>query len=171
MFLPLRGHPPFSLRDCFNLSELTLDMERTSSCIVSTIASILSTLGPTQRCRLERIKLTTSCVYRWVCKESRRELAQAWGDLDTILSELAKVAITMWGKRLTFTLMSAGIREGECVSFGRKWLPELLPHFHELGLLHIDRGSTFLRLAADCNNACSHPPICMDEDYNHPSSG
>ena len=100
--------PPFSLEGCFNLSELTLDMERTSSCIVTTSVHILSTLDPTQCNRLECIRLVTSCVCQWFREESRTKFAQAWGDLDIVLSELTKAAVGMKGKGLTFVLVSAG---------------------------------------------------------------
>ena len=170
MFRPLKDQSPFNLGGCFNLTELTLDMEYTSSCIVTTSVGILSTLDPIQRSRLKWIRLTTSCVYQWLCKKSRTELAQLWGYLDAILSELAKVTMNMEGKRLTFVLVSTGIHE-KCISFGRKRLPELLPHFYELGSLLVDQGRSSLRIATDCNGSCFHVPICTEEDYNDPSRG
>ena len=168
MFRPLKDQPPFSLGGCFNLSELTLDMEYTGSCIVTASISILSTLDPVQRSRLEWVRLTAGCVYQWLCKKSRTELAQPWGNLDAILSELAKVAKSMEGKRLTFVLVSTEIHE-KCISFGRKRLPELLPRFHESGSLRVDQGRSSLRITTDCGGSCSHVPICTEEDYNAPS--
>lgn len=132
-FSGAENHPPFSLEGCFNLSELTLDMERTDSCIVTTSVNILSTLDPLQRNRLERITLTTSCVHRWFCKGPRTELTRVWGDLDIVLSELTKAAIGMRGKRLTFVLVSTGGHKEGCISFGRKWLPKMLPIFMNWG--------------------------------------
>jgi len=169
MFVQLEDKPLFSLGGCFNLSELTLDMKYTSSCIVTTSISILSTLDPIQGGRLEWVRLTTSCVYRWLCKKSRTELAQLWGNLDAILSELAKVAMSVEGKRLTFVLVSTEIHE-KCIVFGRKRLPELLPRFHELGLLRVDQARGSLKIASCCGGSCSHVPICM-EDHNDPSPG
>ena len=170
MFVQLEDRPLFSLGGCFNLTELTLDMEHAGSCIVTTAISILSTLDPIQPGRLEWIRLATSCVYRWLCKKSRTKRAQLWGNLDAILSELAKVAMSMEGKRLTFVLVSTEIHE-KCISFGRKRLPELLPRFHELGLLRVDRGRGSLKIATDCGGSCSHVPTCMEEDYDDPPRG
>ena len=133
------GQPLFSLGGCFNLSELSLDMKSTWLCIVTTSANILSTLDPIQRSRLEWIRLTTSCAYLWLRKESRTELARSWKNLDAVLSELADVT-TKRGKRLTFVLVSAGGHKDGCISFGRRWLPELLPRFCELGSLRLDFG-------------------------------
>lgn len=170
MFLQLKGQPPFSLGGCFNLSELTLDMECTDSCAVTTSFNILSTLDQIQRSRLEWIRLTTSCVYQWVCKGSRIERAQAWGNLDNILSELAGVAMSMGGKRLTFAFVCTRGHE-KCISVGMKWLPELLPRFYELGLLCLDHGRGRLKIVADYGCSCSHIPICIEEGHNGPSPG
>ena len=169
MYRPLRDQPPFSLEGCFNLSELTLVMDYTTSRPVATSISILSTIDPIQCSRLERVGLTTECAYRWLCKRSRDEFAQLWGKLDDILSELAKVAMSREGKRLTFVLTSAGIHE-KCIPFGRKWLPELLPRFHELGSLRVDRQG-LRKIVADCDGFCDHVPACTEEDYNDPSQG
>lgn len=144
-------------------------MEHAGSCIVATSVNILSTLNPIQHSRLEGIRLVTSCFYQWFCKKSRTERAQAWRTLDTILSELAKVAMSIGGKRLTFVLVSVGIHKEKCMSFGRKWLPELLPRFHELGSLRADYRRSRFKVAADRGFSCSHGPICMGEDHNDPS--
>ena len=168
-FSGAENHPPFSLEGCFNLSELTLDMERTDSCIVTTSVNILSTLDPLQRNRLERITLTTSCAHRWFCKGSRTELTRVWGDLDIVLSELTKAAIGMRGKRLTFVLVSTGGHKEGCISFGRKWLPKMLPHFHELGSLHVDCEKSRVRLAPNDPRFHDRGPNCTEEDYNDTS--
>jgi len=165
------GQPPFSLEGCFNLSELTLDMSRANSCIVTTSFDIISTLDPIQRSRLEWIKLTTSCVYQRTRVGSRTALAQTWGNLDTVPSGLAKVAISMRRKRLTFVLVSTGTHKEECISFERKWLPELLPRFHELGSSRVDYGRGRLTLAADYDCFCCHVTTCMGKDFNDPSRG
>jgi len=75
------------------------------------------------------------------------------------------------GKRLTFVLTSTGVHE-KCIPFGRKWLPELLPRFHELGSLRVvDQGRGLRKIVADCDGSCYHVPDCAEEDYNGPSQG
>lgn len=143
-------------------------MEHTNSCIVKTSADILSTLGVIQCSRLERIRLTTRCVYQWICTKSRVKLAQAWGILDILLSELAKVTIGRRGKRLAFFLVSSGLHKERCISFGRKWLPKLLPRFHELGSLRVDCERD--RLKPPVYGCCCHHGLtCMGEDFDDPS--
>ena len=166
----MADQPPFSLEGCFNLSDLTLDMEHTDSCVVKTSADVLSTLDIIQRSRLERVTVVTNCVYQWICTKSRAELAQAWGNLDIVLSELAKVAISMKGKGLAFSLVSPGVHKEKCTFFGRKWLPKLLPRFHELGSLCVDDGRDHLKHPAH-GCFCHHRPTCMGEDFGDPSRG
>ena len=155
----LAGNPlPFSLASCLNLSELALDMEDTHLCIATTSADILSTLYPIERCRLERILLTTGCTYRLFVKEPRTKIAQAWGKLDVVLSELARVAIKR-GERLSFILVSSGRHRGGCLVSGEKRLSELLPRFRELGSLRVDYGRSHRlggarRLEPDCVYEC-----------------
>ncbi|KAF9779557.1 hypothetical protein BJ322DRAFT_1024426 [Thelephora terrestris] len=120
----------FSLKSCFNLSELTLDMKYTILCFISAFASILSTLDPTQHTRLESVRLRTQCLYQ----ESRDR--RVWSNIDTPLSELAKAVIDTKGKKLIFTLTS--VCGGNCRTFGKKWLPELLPRFHGVGELRVE---------------------------------
>jgi hypothetical protein len=164
VFRRSEGQPLLNLRGCFNLSELTLDMERTSSCIVTTSTNVLLTLDQTQPSRLECIKLVTGCVYRWFCKEARTQLARAWEGLDIVLSELAKVVIGTGGKRLTFILVSAGGHKDECIPFGRKWLFDLLPRFHELGALRIEYEPSRLQHDSGYGCFCSHGLDCRNED-------
>lgn len=148
----------FSLDGCLNLSELTLDMEDTDLCLLTTSTDILSTFDRTQGARLKRIKLITTCIYKWLCNGSRDQLAQAWSNLDTILSKLARVVNTTDGEKLTFSLASA--QGGKCVPFGRKWLPERLHCFHQLGesrVEHLEADSSHLCL-------CDHGKICLEEE-------
>lgn len=133
---------PFSLGGCFNLSELTLDMVGTHLCIATTSVDILSTLDPIRGCRLQRIRLTTSCTHRFFRKKPRTELAQTWGNLDFVLSELAKVA-TRGGGGLTVVLLSTGKHKEGCLASGKKWLSELLPRFRGLGSLRIGHGRSY----------------------------
>jgi len=102
---------------------------------------------------------------------SRIALAQAWGNLDAVLSGLAKVAISVRGKRLTFVLVSTGRHIEKCISLGGKWLPELLPRFHELGSLRVEYGRDRLKLAADYGCSCCNATACMEMDSNDPSRG
>ena len=155
---PPAGNPLlFSLGSCLNLSELVLDMEDTNLCIATTSADILSTLYPIERCRLEWITLTTGCTYRLFGKEPRTGIVQAWGKLDVVLSELAKVAVRR-GERLSFVLVSSGRHRGGCLVSGEKWLSELLPRFRELGSLRFDHGRSHRlgarRLEPDCVYKC-----------------
>jgi len=166
-----KDQPTFSLEGCFNLSELNLDMERADSCIITTSVNVLLTLDPMQRGRLEWIKVTTNCIYQWLCNGSRVELAQAWRNLDAVLSELAKVAIDIRGKRLTFILVSTGEHKKECASLGRKLLPELLPRFYGLGSLRVDNGPSRLKLSAVDDCFCRHGSTCMEDDYGGVSRG
>lgn len=141
-------------------------MDRTDLCIVTTSVDILSTLDSMRRNNLECIRLTTSCVYRWLREESRTELTHAWGNLDVVLSELTKAAIGVRGKRLTFVLVSTGGHKEGCLSFGRKWLSKMLPRFHELGSLELNVDHRRSRLRLTPNDAFSrfHGPDCMRED-------
>ena len=153
----------FSLGDCFNLSELSLDMVgNRHSCILTTSVNILLTLNPIQHSRLESFRLTTKCAYQWLDEGSRSELVRAWGNLDTVLSELAKVVTERRGKRLTFVLASTGKHEEGCISFGRKRLPDMLPRFCELGSLHLDYGGD--RLAPNGARPRPYGPNCMKLD-------
>jgi len=156
--------PPFSLGGCSNLSELSLDMENTDSCIVTTSTAILLTLDPIQCSRLGWIRLTTGCVYRWLCEKSRTELTRAWGSLDTILSDLAQAVSTGRRRKLTFVLVSTGEHKEGCISFGRKWLPELLPLFRRLGTLRLDCGPSRPHPALSGTRSRPHGPNCMKED-------
>jgi hypothetical protein len=130
-------------------------MGHTILCLVTTSANILSTLRPTQQTHLEWVRLTTECVYEWICKRFRFDLMPAWRNFNTILSELANVAIG-WQKRLTLVLTS--VCDGVCVPLGREWLCELLPLFYELGELYVE-------CKPDGNRSCFRDgdPIVQDE--------
>lgn len=75
--------------------------------------------------------LTTKCLYEWSDEGSCCRFPPEWSNLDTPLSELAKVTIGTKGKKLTFVLTT--ICNGKCIPFGREQFPELLPRFHGLG--------------------------------------
>ena len=136
------------------------EVEGTSLGLVMAPTKILSTIDPKQSTRLERIKLITMCIRQWLCEVSRNQIAQAWSNLDIILSKLAKVATSIEGKKLTFVLGS--MWKGECVPFGRKWLPELLPRFHELGELRVDVERASSEADADHCCFCDHQPVCPE---------
>jgi len=138
-------------------------MESTDSCIVTTSANILLTLDPIQHSRLGRIRLITNCAYRWLCKKPRFELTRAWERLDTVLSDLAQVAIGR-RRRLTFVLVSAGEHKEGCISFGRKWLPELLPCFCGFGTLRLDCEPNRPHPALNGVRSRPYKSKCMKED-------
>ena len=150
----------FSLEDCSNLSELTLDMERSESCAVRDSIFILSTLDPVRASCLGKIVLEAAYVSRWFNKDGPVDVEDGeegekkakedededededeedekvnWKGLDAVLSKLAKASI---GMRLRFILVvSQRGNNNELVPTIRKWLPELLPRFNELGSLHV----------------------------------
>ena len=158
------SRPPFSLEGCFNLSELSLDMKSIKSCIVTTSTDILLTLDPIQRSRLEFVRLTTRCTYQWLGEGYRSGFAQTWGNLDTVLSGLANVATKRRGKGLTFILVSTGEHKEGCISFGRKWLPEMLPRFRELGSLCLNHAQRRLLPVDDDGRVRFYGLNCMKED-------
>jgi hypothetical protein len=135
--------------------------------LLTTSVDILSTLNPIQRTRLECIRLTTGCFYKWLCRGARHHLAQAWRNLDTILSELAKATIGVDGKRLT--LVFVGTHDAKCIPFGRKWLPEILPRFGEAGELRIEYERSRLRVKPDHSCICNHDPVCLEGECEDPS--
>ena len=139
-------------------------MERTRLCLVTATASILSTLGPIQHTRLEWVRLASKCVCQWICKRSRDRLTPAWGNLDTTLSGLAKVAMSSKEKRLTFLLV-ASTCNGECIPFGRRLLPELLPRFHGLGELRVEYERGLLKADGKGGCFCDHEPSFLEEGY------
>lgn len=154
--------PPFSLEGCFNLSELTLDLRQTNSCILKTSTSILSSLGPTRSIRLEEITLYTSLVYQFFGEEARVDLARDWEDLDTTLSKLATASVNTTGNRLVFSLVPGAAHPEECLAFVREWLPELLPRFRELGSFSVHRGGVCYDDADIC--CCYSPGGSEKED-------
>ena len=141
-------------------------MKSTDSCVVTTSANVLLTFDPIQHSRLEWIRLTTNCAYRWLCEKSRTELPRAWGSLDAVLSDLAQVAIGK-RRRLSFVLISTGEHKEGCISFGRKWLPELLPRFHDLGTLRLDCEPCRPHPASNGVRSRPHGSNCMKEDLSN----
>jgi hypothetical protein len=61
----------FSLEDCSNLSELTLNMERLDSCPIQNSISILSTLDLARSGGLENITLEANYVGRWFKRDDQ----------------------------------------------------------------------------------------------------
>jgi hypothetical protein len=103
--------------------------------------------------------LISTCIYKWICKGSRDQLARAWSNLDIVLSEVAN---RTEGRKLTFSL--ASVQKGMCVPSGEKWLPELLPLFHQLGELRVEyeRGRWEAETGRGC--VCDHRPSCVEEE-------
>jgi len=131
-------------------------MEHTESHIIHHSISVLSTLDPAQSSRLGKITLEVWCVSQLFNKDGPVEdegseveeefdeddpinlEERGWEGLDTVLSKLAEASISMRDKRLAFTLVIMKQRGNErLLSTARKWLPEVLPRFNELGLLHV----------------------------------
>ena len=132
----------FTLEDCSNLSELTLEMEHSESNAVQDSISILSTLDPARSGRLVKIVLEANYVSRWFNEDGQPDRGENWEGLDSVLSKLANASTSTERKGLTFILVVMEWCEtkelmSELMSTVRKWLPELLPRFNELGLLHV----------------------------------
>lgn len=157
----------FSLGGRPNLSEITLEVERDNSCLVTTSADILSTIDPTQHARLERIKLMTECVHQWICEKSRDRLAQAWRHLDITLSELARVTLSAKGEKLVVFLTST--HEEKCITLGRNWGPELLPCFHAVGEPHVEFERGRPKVDSDRGCVCCHESTSPQEEYDDAS--
>ena len=153
----------FRLKDCSNLSELTLDMSRSESCAIRDSIYILSTLDPARIGHLEAITLETRYASRWFNKDGsiyvgvkdesegggdeeedndgEKDKGANWEWLDAVLSKLADASTSTRGKRLMFTLVVFGRQDVDwLMHMVRKWLPQLLPRFNELGLLRVHRG-------------------------------
>lgn len=85
-----------------------------------------------------------------------------WQELDVVLSKLAKVSVSLRGKRLTFVLMVFGWHMNkELMPTLRKWLPALLPAFSELGLLHVHYVRDGRCWAVDDSSSCHDKPDCL----------
>jgi hypothetical protein len=152
----------FSLEDCSNLSELTLNMEHSDSCSFQDSTYILSTLDPARSSGLGKIVLYTNYVDLQFNKDGQINDDDFEG-LDTVLSRLAKATIGMGEEKLTFTLVV--IKWGDnkkLMPRVRIWLPKLLPRFNELGLLHVHygRGGRCQGVDGDCL-----PQDEPDEDF------
>jgi len=164
-----------SLEGCSNLSELTLDMERSESSALRDAIAILSTLDPGRSSRLGNIVLEVRYVSRWFDKGCPVEedsedpvdrKKENWEGLDTALSNLAEASIRMREKRLTFTMVVMDwYGNKKLTSVMRKWLPKLLPRFNGLGLLHVHyvRGSHCR--AVDDGRLRQDKPGCLREDF------
>ena len=156
----------FSLEDCSNLAELTLDMDRSESCVVQDSISILSTLNPARLGHLGRILLKADYVSRWFNEDGQADGEENWEGLDTVLSKLANAFTSKRGKRLTFTLVVVKWDEtGKLMPMVRKWLPKLLPRFNELGLLHIHYQRGGLCRTVDDGRLCHDKPDCLKADF------
>ncbi|KAF9649937.1 hypothetical protein BDM02DRAFT_1702847 [Thelephora ganbajun] len=177
MEVDVRPEHLFSLEDCSNLSELTLDMERSESHAIQDSFFILSTLNPVRSDHLAKIALEARYVYRWFNEGSRVEdedededggvsNKKVWEGLDTVLSRLAKASISAREKRLTFTfVVMEWSGSKEFVSTVRKCLPKLLPRFNELGLLHVHYGQGSWCRAVDDSCLGHDKPDCLREDF------
>lgn len=176
----------FSLKGCSNLSELTLDMERSESRALCDSASIFSTLIPKQSIHLGNITLEAPYVSRWFNKdgpvedkedeededeggsddEGNPNRKERWEGLDAVLSDLAKASISGRNKRLTFTLVV--LQRGDnhkLMPVVRKWLPKLLPRFNKLGLLHAHYTRDSHCRAVDDSCLRHDKPGCLAEDF------
>lgn len=149
----------FSLGDCSNLSELTLGVVEGSR-FATVSSNILSTLDPKRSTRLKRITLITKCIHQWLCTGSRNPLTPGLSNLDVTLSELAGVPKSIKEKKLT--LVVASMKQGRCMSFGREWLPELLPRFHELGKAHVGYRLGDSEADTDHRCFCDRGPSCLE---------
>ena len=142
-----------NLEGCSNLSELTLNMERSDSCALRDSIYILSTLDLAQSSRLGKVVLEYTCDDRWFDKDGRwfnkdgqngkggEDGGNDWEGFDAVLSKLAKASISTRGERLTFTLVVSRYGDGELISTVRKGFPKMLPRFNELGLLYVQLSS------------------------------
>lgn len=172
-----------SLDGCSNLSELTLDMERSESNALRDAIVILSTLDPARSGRLGKIALEVRYVSRWFnengnCEDEDEDeeeddedgptgqKSQNWEGLDTILTKLAEASIGTGEKRLSFTLMVTEWPDNKkLVPVVRKWLPKLLPRFNGVGLLHVHHvGATHCQ-AVDDSGLHHDKPGCLAEDF------
>jgi len=182
----------FSLKGCSNLSELTLDMENSESHASRDSTFVLSTLDPARSSHLGKIVLRYNYVGRWFDKDGQFDDGNGqagaegtdsdddqtdseygegdgkkdWEGLDTVLAKLAKASISMRRKRLTFTLVVLGWSNGKLMPTVRRWLPKLLPHFNELGLLHVHycRGRDCRAVDDGCLR--HDKPECLKEDFH-----
>ena len=159
----------FNLKDCSNLSELTLDMEHSESCAVQDSIFILSTLNPERMNHLGKIVLKYIYVDRWFDEEGQlasEDEAKDWEGLDALLARLANTSITARERRLEFTLVvliSDG--NGRKMSMVRRWLPKVLPRFNELGLLHVHRHRGNRCRTVDDSRLHHDKPECLNEDF------
>jgi hypothetical protein len=167
----------FSLEACSNLSELTLDMERSESCAIQDSIFILSTLDPAQSNRLEKVVLVVEYASRWFDEhgpvwvkgegdkdggEDEIEKKVDWKGLDALLSTLAKSSISARRRRLAFILVVLDWHRNSTLrSTTRKWLPKLLPRFSELGLLHVHSGLKSPCVVVDDSSLCNDKPECL----------
>lgn len=176
-------HMP-SLKGCLKLSELTLGMENSESGAVRDTVSILSTLGSARSGRLGKIVLEARYIGRWFNKdgpiqdkedsegsdedygsdeEGQGRGKEDWGELDVVLSKLAKASLSASVERLTFTLVATQWEGNKkLIPTVRKWLPKLLPRFSELGLLHVH----YMQGGGCRTIDDSGRPACMGEDFN-----
>jgi hypothetical protein len=113
------------------------------SCSVRNAISILSTIDLVRSSHLGKIALETSHVGRWFDADGQACDEEVWEGLDSVLSKLAKATISKGKKRLTFILEVmrswCGVDE-HLTRKVRKQLPQVVPHFNELGLLHVHYG-------------------------------
>ena len=82
------------------------------------------------------------CLYLWSEEDCCYRFPPEWRNLDTPLSELAKVTVGTKGRKLTFVVTT--ICNGKCIPFGRERFPELFPLFHRMGEFRVeDKGDSY----------------------------
>lgn len=74
----------FSLKDCSNLSELTLDMKNSESYASRDSTFVLSTLDPARLSHLGKIVLTYNYVGRWFNKDGQFNDKNGWADAEDV---------------------------------------------------------------------------------------
>ena len=156
-------------------------MEYSESCVVQDSIFILSTLDLRRTDRLRMITLETSHVGSRFKKvrsagsyfgardgdqedEGDDEIGAKvnWGGLDDVLSKLAKVSLYTREKRLMFVLVDLERRgNNKLTPTGGKWLPELLPRFNELGLLHVHYERDSYCRVVDDSPLSNDQPDCL----------
>lgn len=175
----IRADELFSLEDCSNVSSLTLETGLSDFCAIRDSIFLLSTLDRAPPRQLKEIILEgyfTSLVDDeegplhaevWEGDEDDDEGEELdervnWREFDVVLAKLAKASIRMRGKRLTFVLVALKTRENEELMLTiRTRLPELLPRFNDLGLLHVHHRPDTPCRAVDDSPTCFDKPDCL----------
>lgn len=134
----LEALPPPSLALCTNLMELVLNMKGSYSCVVEIPGTIFASLLEANCPNLFKITLEIEASSSLFLAESRTECLDSWKDLDSTLTMLAERLMDRRGKKLVFVMEVTC--EDDTLHRAKKWLPRLLPMFHEEGELHVHDG-------------------------------